>query len=327
MKKVNIFLLTLLIIAGILAGCGAAEENGETDTAEDEITEENDQSAGDESAFPVTMEDSAGEEVTIEQAPESIVSLMPSNTEIAFALGLDERIVGVSDHDNYPEEALEKETIGGLELNVEMILSLEPDLVLAHPTNPPEGIDQIKDSGITVLTVNDAINFDQVYESIEMIAAATGTETEGEEIIIGMQDDLAALEEKANEIAEADREKVFIEISPEPEIFTPGNNTFENEILTKINAINIAADQEGWVELSEEAIVEQNPDVIILSYDFVEDPVGQVLSRDAWQDITAVQNEDVILVDTDIISRPGPRLTEGAETLAKAIYPEVFEEQ
>src|SRR5699024_4138509 len=170
--------------------------------------------------------------------------------------------------------------------------------------------------------MNDATNFDEVYESIELMARVTGTEEESEEIIATMQDDLAALEEKASQIDEEDKKKVFIEISPEPEIFTPGNNTFENEILTKINAINIAEDEEGWVELNEEAIVEQNPDVIILTYDFVEDPVGDVINRDAWQDIEAVKNEQVIQVDTDLVSRPGPRLVEGAETLAKAIYPD-----
>src|SRR5699024_3739223 len=111
-----------------------------------------------------------------------------------------------------------------------------------HPSNDPDGLEQLKESGLTVLTMNDATNFDEVYESIEMMATATGTETEGEEIITTMQDDLAALEEKASEISEEDMKKVFIEISPEPEIFTPGNNTFENEILTKINARNIAED-------------------------------------------------------------------------------------
>src|SRR5699024_9041522 len=148
------------------------------------------------------------------------------------------------------------------------------DLVLAHPSNDPDGLEQLKESGLTVLTMNDATNFDEVYESIEMMATATGTETEGEEIITTMQDELTALEEKASEISEEDMKNALIEISSEPEIFTQGNNTFENENLTKINEINIVEDEEGWVELKEETIVEKNPEVIILSYDYTEDPVG-----------------------------------------------------
>src|SRR5699024_2535173 len=311
---------------GVLVGCGGTTDENETDKTEEESTEQTEQSTDEESAFPVTVEDGNGEEVSIEEEPEAIVSLIPSNTELAFALGLGDKIVGVSDHDNYPEEALEKEKIGGLELNIEAILALEPDLVLAHPSNDPDGLEQLKESCLNVLTMNDATNYDEVYASIEMMSTATGTETEEEEIITTMQDYLTALEEKASEISEEDMKKVFIEISPEPDIFTPGNNTFENEILTKINAINIAEDEEGWVELNEETIVEKNPEVIILSYDYTEDPVGDVLARDAWQDIEAVKNEQVIQVDTDLISRPGPRLVEGAETLAKAIYPDVFGE-
>src|SRR5699024_5207801 len=173
MKKLNIFFIVIMLLAGILAGCGATEEddhagNTSQNDAPEEQSEQNDNSdEGEDTAFPVTLEDGTGEEVTIEKEPERIVSLMPSNTELAFALGLGEKIVGVSDHDNYPEEALEKEKIGGTELNIEKIISLEPDLVLAHPGNDPDGIVQLEDAGITVFTVNDATNFDEVYESID----------------------------------------------------------------------------------------------------------------------------------------------------------------
>ncbi|GAB3800648.1 ABC transporter substrate-binding protein [Virgibacillus kimchii] len=325
MRKLHVLLFTTLLLAGVLAGCGEDTENEETENNEAE-SEQTEQPESEAEEFPVTIEGSDGEQVTIEEAPEAIVSLIPSNTEIAFALGLGDRIVGVSDYDNYPEETLEIDKIGGLELNLELILSLEPDLILAHPGNTPEGIDQLRESGLNVLMVNDAADFDGVYESIEMIAEATGTREEAEEIIAAMQDTFSKLEEKAAEIAEEEVKSIYIEISPEPEIYSPGNHTFENQILTMINAENIAADQDGWVELSEETIVDQNPDVIILTYDYIEDPVGQLMDRDAWQEIAAVQHEQVIQVDTDLISRPGPRLAEGADTLAKFIYPEVFED-
>src|SRR5699024_2892870 len=103
------------------------------------------------------------------------------------------------------------------------------------------------------------------------------------------------------------------------------NHTFEQEILSLINAENVV-EEDGWVMINEEEVVDMNPDVIIVTYDYTDDPVGEVLARDAWQDITAVKDERVIQVDTDVVSRPGPRLVEGAETLAKAIYPEIFDE-
>jgi len=330
MKKLNLFLLSLLLMMGILAGCGDTSENNESNSDQEANTEQNDDVDNDEAkeeAFPVTLEDASGEEVTIEEEPEQIVTLIPSITELAFALDLGDKVVGVSDHDNYPEEVLDKEKIGGLELNTEKILSLEPDLVLAHPTNDADAIEQLRDSGLTVFVVNDATNFDEVYESIEMMAEVTGTEDKGEELITTMQDDLDAVAEKADEIDEDDMKNVYIEISPAPEIFTPGKNTFEDDILDILHAENVAKDEDGWVELSEEAVVEMNPDVIVLTYDYIENPVEEVMERKAWEDIDAVKDEQVYLVDTDLVSRPGPRLVEGAEELGKAIYPEVFGEK
>lgn len=325
MKKLHKLLLAMLIILGLVAGCNSAPDESEDKTNDATQTEETEE-AEEASHFPVTVEDGNGDELTIEEEPEKIVSLMPSNTEIAFALGLDEKIVGVSDHDNYPEAALEKEKVGGMELNVELILSLEPDLVFAHATNDMDGIEQLRESDIPVFVVNNAVTFDEVYDSIEMMSEVTGTVDKGEEIIADMKEGFTELSEKAEAISEEDMKTVFIEISPEPEIYTPGMNTFEDEILSLIRAENGAGDEEGWVMLNEEAVVEMNPDTIIVTYDYVEDPVGEVMNRDAWQDIDAIKNEQVFQVDTDIVSRPGPRLVEGAEVLAKEIYPDVFGE-
>lgn len=325
MKHFHKWLIALLIIVGLVAGCGDATDDNDVESNDDatsEVTEETDEEVTD---FPITVTDSSGEDVTLDEEPESIVSIMPSNTEMAFALGLGEAIVGVSEHDNYPEEVFDIEQVGGMELNVELMLSLEPDLVLAHESNGEETISQLRDSGLNVFVVKDATNFAEVYESIEMTSEITGTVEQGEEIIQSMEDGFAQLADKAEEIADDEMATVYIEISPEPEIYAPGNHTFEQEILSLINAENVV-EEDGWVMINEEEVVDMNPDVIIVTYDYTDDPVGEVLARDAWQDITAVKDERVIQVDTDVVSRPGPRLVEGAETLAKAIYPEIFDE-
>lgn len=329
MKKVHLFLITIIFIVGILAGCGSDDNNASDENQENANSEENadaNEETG-EGDFPVTIEDGLGEEVTIDDEPEKIVSLMPSNTELAFALGLEDEIVGVTENDTYPEEALDKETVGDMDLNIEKIVSLEPDLVLAHPTNDPDGIEQLEDSDITVFTVNDATDFDEVYDSIDMMAEATGTEEKGDEIVSDMEDDLATIEEKAEEIEDDDVKTAYIEISPEPEIFTPGEGTFQDDILSLIHAENGAGDEEDWVEIDEEAVIEMDPDVIVLTYDHTDDPVEDVLERDGWEDIEAVKNEDIVQVDEDLVSRPGPRLVEGAEVLAEAIYPDVFSDE
>lgn len=319
MKQLRLLILALLLVVGGLAACSSSEAN---DPADNNNGVENNV---EEASFPVTVIDGNGEEFTMEKEPETIVSLMPSNTEIAYALGLGEKMLAGSDFDNYPEEALELEKIGGLELNTEAIVALEPDLVLAHPGNPIEGIEQLQEAGLTIYVVKDATNFDEVYESIEAVAKVTGTTQKATEIIDNMKNNLAKIEEKAEAITENERKSVFVEISPAPEIYTPGKGTFEQAILDIIQADNIVA-EDGWVMLNEEAVIEGNPDVIVVTYDFIENAEEEIKARNGWQDITAVKEDQVILINPDLVSRPGPRLVEGALELAKAIYPDVFKE-
>lgn len=325
-KRYISILFALLMTIGVLTGCaandGADKNNNETQTEQAEKTNEQT-----ESAFPITLKDATAKEVTIKEKPEKIVSVIPSNTEIAFALGLGDEIVGVSDNDNYPEEVADKEKVGGMELNIEKIISLKPDLVLAHASGMGSldaGINQLRDAGITVLVVNDAKNFEDTYDAIGMIAEATGTKKEAKKIVSDMKDKIKAIEEKAASIK--DVKKVFMEISPEPEIYAAGKNTFMDEILKIINAEN-AITEEGWPKMDQEAIISANPDVILTTYgDYTDDPIGHVLSRKGWEKVGAIKNKQVVDVNPDLVTRPGPRLVEGVEEVAKAVYPDIFGE-
>lgn len=322
MKKCHIFLLSIFMLFSLLTGCNqAAEKSGKTDQPSEQQTKQSEQAA-----FPVTLTDGNGEEITIEKEPERIVSALPSNTEIAFALGLGDKIVGVSDHDNYPEEAAQKEKIGGLELNIEKILSLDPQLVLVDPSNDQKAVEQLKAADIPVLVVNSSESLDDVYKSIELIGKATNTVDEAEKVIEDMQTKIADVEAKVKGIKEADKKKVFMEISPEPEIYTAGNNTFMDTLITIIHAENASKEIDGWQKVNDEAVIKMNPDVIITTYsNYVDNPVEQVLKREGWTDITAIKEKQVVDVHSDLINRPGPRLAEGVEELAKAVYPDAFQ--
>ncbi|WP_408006351.1 ABC transporter substrate-binding protein [Pseudalkalibacillus sp. A8] len=322
MNKLLSLILMLILSIGLVAGCGDDKTPANENTS-NEGSEESNQGG---EAYPLTIKDALDEEVVIDEQPERIVSLIPSNTEIAYELGLGEEIVGVSDFDNYPEDTADKEKIGGQELNIEKIISLKPDLVLAHASsahNSTEGLQQLKDAGIPVLVVNEAQNFDQVYESIEMIGKAAGKQQEAGQIVSEMKEEIEAIKEKAQSISE--KKSVFIEVSPAPDIYTPGKNTFMDEMLSIINAENAAGDLEGWAKIDQEAVVEKNPDVIITTYGYyTENAAEQVLSRDGWKDITAIKEKQVYDVHSDLVARSGPRLVEGVEEVAKAVYPETF---
>lgn len=323
MKKWNAFLFALLLLIGSLAGCGS--DNSDKTKQENTNTAETAPQA--EVTFPVVITDGTGQDVTIESKPEKIVSLIPSNTEIAYGLGLEEQIVGVSDFDNFPEQVAEKEKVGGMEFNVEKIISLKPDLVLAHASSAhtsEAGLQQLRDAGITVLVVNDATTFDQVYESISMVGTASGQKEKADAMIADMKNKTEEIQTKAQAINEEDRKSVFVEVSPAPEVYAAGKNTFIDEMLQIINAENTVT-EEGWPKLDSETIIKRNPDVIITTHGYyTTEPVKNVTSRKGWENITAVKENRVVDVHSDKVTRTGPRLTEGLEELAKAVYPDVF---
>jgi iron complex transport system substrate-binding protein len=316
-------LLTLLIaLMMLLAACGGAAEKNTTQSE----TKQNEEKA--EQGFPVTVKDARSKEVTLESKPERIVSLTPSNTEILFALGLNDEIVGVSSNDNYPKEALEKEKVGDMNVNVEKVVSLQPDIVFADAMamgSSPDAFKQLEDAGVKVFVVEDATSFEQVYNSIITIGTLTGKQIEAEKVVKDMKAEVAAIKEKASKIDEKDRKLVWIEVQGEPQLYTTGKGTFMDEMLTIIGAKNAAGNEKGWVMMSEEKAVQLNPDVIITTYGYYDkEAVQKILKRPAWQNVTAVKERKVFDVDSDKVSRPGPRLTEGLQELAKAVYPEVY---
>ncbi|SDH91517.1 iron complex transport system substrate-binding protein [Planococcus glaciei] len=324
MKKYWKFGASAGLAAMLLAGCG----DQEAPTGETEETPVDTPKEVAEVEFPVTMKDATGEEVVIEAEPEAIVSMMPSNTEIIYELGMGEKIVGVTDFDNYPEEAASIEKIGGQEFNVEKIISLQPDLVLSHEGGlgvGEAGIQQLRDAGLAVYVVSDAQNFDEVYETFSVIGQATGAMEEADALVSEMEAQVDEIEEQASTIKEP--KKVFVEVGSSPEIYTTGSGTFIDEMLDILNAENTAGELKGWVSMDPEAIVEKNPDVIISTEGaYVPDAVEKIKARNGFAEVAAVKEDAVYNVDSDKVTRSGPRLTEGLMEMAQAIYPEVFSE-
>lgn len=328
MIKTWLRMIPVILLIFLLAACGGQQEQSKQGSPDkqEQTNQDNGKGIQQKDAFPVTITDAMDNKVTIKEKPEKIVSLAPSNTEIAFALDAGQRMVGVSDFDDYPKEAADIEKIGGQKFNVEKIISLKPDLVLAFESNAKnskDGLDQIRDAGIQVIVVQSASSFDDVYQSIGRIAEATGTKNKGTEIVDGMKAKISDIKDKAADIPKKDQVKVWAEVAPPPDVYTTGSGTFMNEMLDIIHAKNIAADKKGWAKYSPEEAVNQKPDVIVMTYQ-ADNGTKSVLKRDGWQNVPAVKQKRVYNVDSDLVSRSGPRLVEGVEELAKAIYPDVF---
>ncbi|WP_048602359.1 ABC transporter substrate-binding protein [Rubeoparvulum massiliense] len=325
MKKRYWLGLVLLLMMTLvwLPGCGS---NGESTTADQ--PKEAQPAVESEAWTPVEITDALDQKLVIEQEPKRIVSTIPSNTEILFALGAGSKVVGVSDWDNYPEEVTSITKIGGIDLNIEGIMALAPDLVFAHQSSATawaDGLEQLRQAGINVVVVNDATSFDEVYRSIEMVAQAIGEPTEGEQLVTSMKEQFAEIEKKAASIPENERPKVWVEISED--LYTAGSGTFIDEMLKLLHANNIAGDQAGWFQLNEEDVIVRQPDIILSTYGYyVPNAKELILARTGWGHIPAIQSGQVYDVDSDMVTRPGPRLVDGVIEMAKVLYPQLFNE-
>jgi len=149
-----------------------------------------------------------------------------------------------------------------------------------------------------------------------------GIEDKGEKLNEDIKAKIAEVQAKVKDVKEP--KNIYLEIGPKPDIYTAGSGTFQQEILNAANVKNVFADVQSWAKVSEEDVIAKNPEVILTTVGYVENSVGEILARDGWNSITAIQNKAVYYIDTDISNRPGPRIGEAVELVAKAAYPELF---
>jgi len=276
---------------------------------------------------PVSVVDDAGRTVEIAKTPQRIISLAPSNTEILFALGLGNKVVGVTEFCDYPEEAKAIEKVGGLEPNMEKIVALNPDLVLAIGGSPAqvEKATEMEKLGLTVLVLEPG-DIEGIMANIELVGRATDAEKEATELTAEMRkrfDDIIAKTEKADS-----RPKVFFELdATDPsKPYTPGPGSFIDALIALAGGSNIGAGAKmQWAQLSTEEIIAQDPEIIVLGDANYGVTAEMVKGRPGWSVITAVRDSAIYPIDDILISRPGPRIIDGLEALARIIHPELFE--
>ena len=322
MKKQLLMLAVILVVCMlVVVGCGDAEEAAETETSDEavEIAEPV------ETVKTIVVTDQMGREVTIVGIPERIISLSPSNTEIIFALGLGDRLVGVTEYCNYPPEVQEKEIIGDFaNPSIERIVELEPDLVLASTINEKE-VPHLEALGIPVLVVEPSMLF-ELYASISLVAEITGVTITGETLIVSMQQRIQAIEEIVAVIAAKDKVRVYYEVYSDP-LMSAGQDAFINEIISLAGGVNIFGDvNEGYPQISAEVVAERQPQVILYpDYHGTAETVMEAMAdRPGWESMPAVMDNRIYAISDDIFSRPGPRVVEAVEAAARLFYPELF---
>lgn len=278
-------------------------------------------------SFPRTFVDDAGEKVTIRTLPKHIVSLYPSNTEVVYALGRGNAMVGRSEYCNYPKQAEKLPKLGDYyKINAEQIVALKTDLLLIHKsqfTAFKSQISVLKKRGVQVVVVGDANSFADVYGDIQLIGQAIGASSQANALVSSMKARLNKVVARTKTIQTP--RKVYIEVDNYQGYWTTGKNTFMDEMLTKIHAVNVAHNVKGWSALSSEQIIKYKPDVAIVTYaNYDKDAISHMKARPGWTVIPAIKSNKVYSVNGDIVTRSGPRLILGVEELAKKIYPIAF---
>lgn len=268
----------------------------------------------------ITVTDDAGTTITLNTTPERIVSLSPSNTEILAALGLLDKVVGVTDVCDYPPEVKNKTRVGGYSaISIEKIAAVKPDLVIASDKTPKETVSRLKEIGVPVIVVAPK-NVYHVIRDIGMIGRITGTETQAEDLAANITRRIA----KASAVPGTNSPTVAHVVYYKP-LTVSGNTTMQNDIISRTGGTNVFADRNGWKTVSLEEFLLANPDIIIVSGGGGMDSSGRdvilddFMTNPQYVSLSAVKNHHVYAINADIISRPGPRIADAAEEVSLII--------
>ena len=336
MKKVVSLLLTLSLMWSF-AGCTPSQSTEEPSAPSSDSSQTQEAPQAQEEEEPSQTEeaqeapqlptvDPSGAEITVPQEIDSVVVLAPSIAETIIALGHGDQIVAC-DTQSVGVEGLPEDlpTFDLMNPDMEQLTVLQPDvLFVSNMTfyDDSSPLEQLESMGTCIICVPSSDSIADIQEDLRFIASVFGEEENGEELVSQMQDQIDKITQVADTITE--KKTVYFEIAAAPDMYSFGSGVFLNEMIELIGAENILADQESWVPVEAEAVVAANPDVILTNVNYLEDPIAEILSREGWEQVTAVANQDVYYIDNDASSLPNQNVVEALEQMAIAVYPDYF---
>ncbi len=314
MKKHRAFILVLalLLAPSALSGCG--ENQG--------VSAASPTPASAQKSAAINVKDMQNREVSLSAPATKIVALTPADCEILYALGAGGTVVGRGQYCDYPEAVKKIPAVqSGSDTNVEQIIALGPQVVIMSKlAQTDEQIAALEKAGIKVV-VTTAKDIAGTYTSIRLIGAVVGKNNEAEKLVSDMK---AAFAELSSKVKENSGKKIYLEVaSLKNGLWAAGKGTFMDEIATMLGLKNIFSDISSWSKVSQEQVIERNPDYIVtfeMTYTDGQDPVKEIMSRKGWEDITAIKNKAVLSSTSNELMRPGPRLVDGAKMLYNFAY-------
>jgi len=358
--------LSLLLVTAVLTGCGntadetavsdteVSDESTDTsdntdntsndeseaagDTASDSSTEESSEDAASYNTADSTATDSsevtydrAGNEITLPDEIDTIISMAPSTTQVLMELGLADKIVAIdtNSYDFIEMLGADVQVFDMMAPDNEALIALEPDIIFTSGMSNVGGEDAyqaVRDAGICVADIPSSESFDAIAEDILFIGQCVQAEESAQTIVDDMYATIADISEKAANVSEAKTILFMISLptADYPTVYTVGSGTYINEMIETIGAVNVCSDQESWIGISEEDAIALNPDVIITNVNYVDNAVDTIKTASGWESVTAVQNGDVYYIDANASSRPNEHVVDAMQQMAEYVYPDVY---
>lgn len=320
--RTTLVALVLALLVAFAAGCQGNQPTVEP-TAAPTLAATPEPTLVPEPSTSITVTDMTGKEITLDAPATKIVALTASDCEILYAIGAGDTLVGRGEYCDYPVEVLDVTSVqSGYETNIEQIIALAPQVVvMSTMAQTEEQVAQLENAGIRVV-VSDAQDIAGAYTAIELIGKLTGHDAEAAAVVDSMK---TTFDTVAAEAAASGRGgTIYFEVSPlQYGLWAAGSGTFMNEIAEMLGLTNIFADLAGWAEVSEEQVIERNPDYIVtVGMYFGEGPTPEeeILSRAGWENVAAIKNGAILNLRNNELSRPAPRLADGAQMLYDFVF-------
>jgi iron complex transport system substrate-binding protein len=270
----------------------------------------------------VAVIDDYGRTIEIRGIPTRIVTVAPTPTELVFAVGAGSLVVGVDDYSDYPAEVNDLTKVGNIELNIEVILALKPDLIISGDLVPLAQLQQLEDQGIPYIILA-ARSIDDVYNDIRLVGFITGHVSEASALVDQLEQRVSAVTAKT--LADnATKPRTYVEFYPS---WTYGPGSFGDDLIRLAGGNNIASKTSSeYVPVTDEFVIAQDPEIIVYTVgtNYNGTTPETIAARPGWSELSAVTTDKVFSIDDNLISRYGPRIVDGLEALAAILHPEMF---
>ncbi|MBP1692507.1 MAG: putative transporter substrate binding protein precursor [Chloroflexi bacterium] len=309
-RKMFIWLAIFLVLATLITGCAPAATPTVVSTP---------------TVGSLTLTDGLGRNVIFDQPAQRIVSIAPSNTEVLFAIGAGAQVIGRDEFSDYPDQAKQLPSVGGGygALDMETMVSLKPDLVLASQLTPAEQVQAIEKLGLKVFLLPNPNTIEDMFANLLEVGKITGTEAQAQTLIDGLKTRVAAVDAKVAAVQQ--KPVVFYELdSTDPNApWTAGPGSFIDALISRAGGVNLGAKlKDSYAQISIEQLLVDQPDIIIAGdYTWGGVTAEAIKARQSWADLQAVKQDKVYIFDDNLVSRPGPRLVDGLEAMEKLLHP------